>query len=322
MIIVEASANDIGTIERNVQALIRHVRRNFPHLGMLWLEMATRNSVGQRKKLKTGSIRLPPYRLDAAHDHLEVLSYYDLPQLDILRMIGPGWSEADWNFREGCYFSDPIHPTRYGHNISASVLMFAIEGMLQRAEAQDPMTSVQGNQFNSSALPPPMVMDTLMAEFFESKFVESIEFNKEETFSRHVKANENWYFGTDLAKKPKTIMTTSHNSCITIDLKYSGRISILLVSLFHSYEGVGIARVGLSEKCTVTSNKFAPVGKEEVYDCLWSEHASVARLHILPQDFSLLGHSGCAKYLRVCSNENPDRGAKLKLFSTSFSRKT
>ncbi|GBG30717.1 Hypothetical Protein FCC1311_069372 [Hondaea fermentalgiana] len=311
-VIVEASANDIADISQKAfvdrsgtsnlatfwtEGLMRHIRRNFPHLGMMWLEMATRNWIGHWKDGKKGGLRLPPYRLDAAEDHLHVLRYYDLPQLDILHMIGPGWSQDDWNFRDGCYFTDPVHPTRYGHNISASVIMYALDGMLQRAAARD------------------------LAMYVEAKFLESIDFDRNETYDRLVKSNENWYFGTDVQTKPSTFMTTSHSSCLNIDLQFDGRVSLLAVSLLHTYQGVGTARVGLTERCIATSDEFVQIGKEEVFDCLWGERASETQMHILSHDFSAVGRSGCAKYLRVCSSDDPGRAAKLKLFSTSFVRK-
>ncbi|GBG31669.1 Hypothetical Protein FCC1311_078942 [Hondaea fermentalgiana] len=280
IVIMEASVNDVASayhlksfgkglgVRSNMlqfwtEASIRLLRGKFPHLALLWVEASTRAWKGQSE---AGKLRAP-YRSDASADHLEVLQYYDIPQIDVMRALGAGGLPLEQEFRTECYFCDFVHPTRYGQNITASIVASAFDRMLEHTQSQHIVQRYrEADNQDLSDLPDPLTMTQKLDDAMRSEDITRVTLDTQESFDKHVVGAESrngvpgWSFDTDMEGKPKTAMTVKSGSCVTVELGFSSRISLLSFELFHSYNNVGTALVKLLERCAATKDAFVALG--------------------------------------------------------------
>jgi hypothetical protein len=211
-----------------VELFVRRARSRFPDAGLLFLEASS---------YRTWSAT-PPFRRDAAAAHIEALEHYDVPQIDMLRMLGPNSYSARQRFLEEVYLSaDRIHPTFAGHMLIASALAQFLSDIARAFVAQ------QGH-LGAWLLAPPedqrlpdrgaLVLSPQNLSLVEADPVVQIDLADELAIKRVVvAADPGWALASDHKPRPKVWMTQTKASCTVLKVG-SGQPSFITVDVCAS----------------------------------------------------------------------------------------
>ena len=125
LVIVETSSNDVnelaaahsdpGAIVQYTEILVRQ---------LLWL--SNRPAIVYLHAAWRISPEKPPFHIDAAEQHRHVLDYYNIPQVSVMAVFQPLYSAAQRKWVREVYFNDKWHPSRIGHFMIASILVFIL----------------------------------------------------------------------------------------------------------------------------------------------------------------------------------------------------
>ena len=129
LVIVETTRNDIkellqthnssqDAIGHYTEILVRQLLwlKNEP--AIIYLHAAWR--------FGTPPAEVAPFHTNAAEQHRHVLDYYNIPQVSMMAIFQPLYSTEQREWIRNVYFNDCCHPSRLGHMMIASVLVFVL----------------------------------------------------------------------------------------------------------------------------------------------------------------------------------------------------
>jgi len=282
--------------------LIRLLRTEFPQSALMWIEVAWR---------VRGSYGHPPYHVDAAFAHERILQYYDIAQLSMLRVLGPFDDIKRARWIEKNYYCDAYHPNKDGAKLIASMVAQFLFNAVEVAKNTHLSLPFLRPTPDATWLPTPMILSLADISVLHSKPVLDLTLTDNKVVKRYVKKKTNsWSFATDLARKPKTLMTTTIG-CATLNLGTFPRpVKAISLEWLFSYEGFGKANVTLLTNTTIMTMET---------ECWWDSHTS--QLQMLRYEVGSKPEQNLKlpKYLRVCSIPGGHANAtKLKLFSAQI----
>lgn len=304
------------------EALVRELRTSAPNAALLWVETAWRewNDINCQKVLKRPCVA--PFHRDASHEHLQVLEYYDVMQISMLRLLGPLGSVKSRTWIDQAYFCDPYHPNEDGHKLIASTIGQAlddiieqkIEGGLLFNESLSTATTMNTiNATSDSFLPIPITLKEEELKFLSAKPQIQLDLTDPSVVNGSLSEAGAWSYATDVPSKPKTLMTNSTGDCATLSLgKPTKEMYMLRLNLLFSYEGFGIANVEQVEGSEARVSLLS-----ETISCKWTSRTSqVSSVEIKPRRGNTPGSN---IFFKVCLDESSaDAEQKLKLFALTL----
>eukprot|EP00560_Eucampia_antarctica_P003834 CAMPEP_0197834468 /NCGR_PEP_ID=MMETSP1437-20131217/22467_1 /TAXON_ID=49252 ORGANISM="Eucampia antarctica, Strain CCMP1452" /NCGR_SAMPLE_ID=MMETSP1437 /ASSEMBLY_ACC=CAM_ASM_001096 /LENGTH=438 /DNA_ID=CAMNT_0043439159 /DNA_START=143 /DNA_END=1459 /DNA_ORIENTATION=- len=307
------------------EALVRELRTSAPNAALLWVETAWREWYDSNCQQVLKHPCVAPFHRDASHAHLQVLEYYDVMQISMLRLLGPLGSVKRRTWVDQAYFCDHYHPNKDGHMLIASTIGQALDDIIERKRESGLLfnkslstatTTSPINATSDSFLPIPITMKEEDLKFLSAKPQIQLDLTDPSVVNVTLSEAGAWSYATDIPSKPKTLMTSSAGTCATLNLgKPTREIYMLRLNLLFSYEGFGIANVELVEQ--VKGSKARVSLLSETINCKWTSRTSqVSSVEIKPQR----GHTpGSNIFFKVCLDESSaDTEQKLKLFALTL----
>lgn len=273
LVLVDKGTNDVSDLELKgtwqqpghergsdsvkfwTEALIRELRAKAPDAALLWVETAWRdwrdNECGPRGCEA-------PFHVDSAHTHLEVLEYYDVTQISMLRLLGPLGRPERRSWLDEAYFVDGFHPTRDGHKMITSAIGLLLGDLVDRVEESgrdsllDTSSHSLSNDANVSTIPP-LSLNPRDLDFLALDPMVALDLSDSKIVHRYLVEPGAWSYATDSPRKPKTFMTNATGGdCAVLYLGKPERDVVAVgLNLLFSYEGFGVARVELLEEESV-----------------------------------------------------------------------
>jgi hypothetical protein len=158
----------------------------------------------------------------------------------------------------------------------------------------------------------------------ERQLAANLDFRGERAVNTSViaKHSHGWRYDTDMAKKPKALMSTESGACVWIDLGVHVKVSALVTAFLYSYEGFGRATLALLEQRTCSASDPRPELMKEFFTktitCKWDSKTSQEKNQLMNIPENAPQHAQCDKYMRVCMDPStPEDSRKLKLFGVN-----
>jgi hypothetical protein len=225
------------------EALINLLKLKCPEAALIYLEAGAwdwKLHVSNRHPRPA-----PPYQKER-DGHLDVLKYYDITQIDMMRMIGPLGTEEKDHYMS-VYFMDIVHPGRWGHSLMASALSFTLREMvanIPEIEADFKVAEPTLEQ-NRKFLVLPEDWVPLLASFSVS-FMEPNMLEKHTNIKGDGQVTNGWSYDTGKPGKDKMLMSKEQGSCVDINnVVVKDAITEFSVVVMKSYENFGLLSIAL-----------------------------------------------------------------------------
>jgi hypothetical protein len=375
LIIVDKSVNDVVagpkvggrwnlrdqtrlTVAFWTEAIVRRALTRFPHIGIVYIETSWSMLWCDLDGHAAPAEQVPaPFYRDSAAEHLRVLAYYDIPQLELLRALGPLRGPTSTSGARGAFLAwmfmqkdCNVHHSAIGARVTVSVLVERIAMTVRQLRRTGRLA--QWLPWPDALRVPerPVVLTTEDMAFVMAEPVDSLSFLDPGTLSVVAHNDGGWAFATDLASKPSTLMTRTPGACVAVLLDRTPQpLSLLWVDMLASYQGFAsaeaqilaerdcgmLARAQLrhrqqqqegnqlwgflgSEPWDVLLDQFTELATG-VFDCKWEEPSSQMRAFMLKLPDGEWGgaRKGCSKLLRLCNKVTLVNNTKLKLGTIS-----
>jgi len=331
------------------EALVRELRSYAPDAALIWVETAWRmHNHANCLTIKPFGPCVAPFHVDSAHTHLEVLEYYDVMQISMLRLLGPFGAVEDRKWLDDEYLCDLYHPNRNGHMLIASAIGQVVNNRLEIERERGLIHD--GSLFAANAtanviatrliLPEPITLTPNDLLFLGLKPQVYLNLTDPLVVHQTVTQSGDWKYATDIPSKPKTLMiihtkgnnntsnfslpTPKSDKCAVLTLGHPReKMSLLRLKFLFSYQGFGVARIELFETDVYVPSRdtSTTLFLIETVDCQWTSRTS----QISPVEFKLPRNNTRQTlvrsnlYLRVCLDDSTSAAdQKLKLFSVSL----
>ena len=170
------------------EALVCKLQTSAPNAALLWVETAWRewNNINCQQVLNCPCVA--PLHRDASHKHLQVLEYYDVMQISMVRLLGQFGSVKSCTWIDQTYYcGDHYHPNEDGHKLIASTIGQALDNIIEQKREGEfllneslstPTTTNTINVTSSSFLPIPITTKEEDLNFFKCQDSNSVRFNR------------------------------------------------------------------------------------------------------------------------------------------------
>jgi hypothetical protein len=270
LIIVDKSVNDVVagpkvsrtwnlrdqtrlTVAFWTEAIVRRALTLFPHIGILYVETSWSMLWCDKESRPVPAEQFPapgaPFYRDSAADHLRVLAYYDVPQLELLRALGPLRGPTSLSGARGAFLAwmflqkdCNVHHSAIGARITVSVLVERIAMAVRQLRRTGRLA--QWLPWPDALRVPErtVVLTPGDMAFVMAEPVDSLSFLEPGTLSAVAHNDGGWVFATDLASKPNTLMTSTPGACVAVLLDRTPQpLSLVWVGMLASYQGFATA---------------------------------------------------------------------------------
>ena len=253
------------------EAIVRRARTLYPQAAIVYLETSWEEWCFVRQLPPSTEWTVekprprPPFHTDGARDHLSVLEYYDVAQIDLARMLGPirggrvgprGQFLQTWFFRNDC-----VHHTAVGASITAAVVA---EYLANAARAINNNHALHAWMPFENAVPAEtLVLEPQDLAFAMSTAALDLNFELPHVAHQAVAFNDgNWTFATDRPGKPAMLTTNTTGACVAVALlnaaftssneettkRLDRPLALLWVEMIASYQGFGVAQATIVQE--------------------------------------------------------------------------
>jgi len=192
------------------EALIRLFRSEYRRAALIWVEVAwmKRGIIRNHGEYRPSHDK-PPYHFDAALAHQQVLQYYDITQLSMIRVLGPVGDPARRAWAEKNYYCDIVHPNLKGTKLIASMIAQYLSSIVHKQPSSSPSISL--------FIPESLILKPSDIVRLTDRPAASLIFTEKDVVKGVLLKTDGWSFSTDLVKKLKTLITTKLG-CVTLNM--------------------------------------------------------------------------------------------------------
>lgn len=256
------------------EAIVRRARSLYPQAAIVYLETSweewcfVRQLKANAEWTVTEPRPRPPFHKDGARDHLAVLEYYDVAQIDLARMLGPirgGRVGPRGQFLQTWFFlTDCVHHTAVGASITAAVVA---EHLANAARAiSNNHTLHVWMPFENAVPAETLVLEPQDLGFVMSTAALDLDFELPHVAQQAVAFNDgNWTFATERPGKPAMLYTRTRGACVAVALfnaattttsndetrkRLDRPLVLLWVEMIASYAGFAAAQATIVQETT------------------------------------------------------------------------